>query len=191
VFLIMTGTAPLIMHNVQTADPLNYWSKEIAKLTAKKRNKTESDDFEISRLKFAAGLYHDKEIGPYLPAANIFRALIEAGAMTRDGKNVERGVVILADRAPLEYDGPRDIDGMWGDGATRFVDRRVVAVQRQRIVATRPIFSPWAAMFEVDVDPEVLNPERFAEIAVKAGRSVGVGDYRRFYGKFAVQLKDS
>lgn len=186
--LTMTGTAPLIMHNVQTADPLNYWSKEIAKLTAKRRNKTDADEAEIGRLKFAAGLYYDPEAGPFLPAANIFRCLIEAGAMTREGKKIERGVIFLSDRAPLEYAGPRDIDGLWGDGTTKFVDRRVVAVQRQRVVATRPIFPEWGATFEVEVDPEVINPDSFMDIAAKAGRSVGVGDYRRFYGKFKAEL---
>lgn len=187
--MVMTGTSPLIMHNVQTADPLNPWAKEIAKLTAKRRNKTEMDDYEIGRLKFAAGLYYDANVGPYLPAANIFRCLIEAGAMTRDGKKVERGVVFLSERAVLQYDGPRDIDTMWGNGTTRFVDRRIVAVQRQRVVATRPIFPEWAASFEIEVDPQVLDPDAFRDIAVKAGRAVGVGDYRRFYGKFSVILR--
>jgi hypothetical protein len=186
--LTMTGTAPLICHNVQTADPLNHWSKEIAKLTAKRKNKTDADEMEIARLKFAAGLYYDKDAGPYLPAANVFRCLIEAGAMTREGKKIERGVIFLSDRAPLQYDGPRDIDALWGNGESMFVDRRVVAVQRQRVVATRPIFPQWGAVFEVEVDPEVINPGAFADIAAKAGRSVGVGDYRRFYGKFHAEV---
>jgi|SRR5882724_976275 len=185
--MTLTGTAPLIMHNVQTADPLNHWSKQIKKLTDKKTNKTDADQAEIGRLKFAAGLYYDAQIGPYLPAANLFRCLIEAGAMTRDGKKIERGVIFLSDRAPLEYNGPRDIDALWGDGTTKFVDRRVVAVARQRVVATRPIFPEWECGFEIEVDPEVLNPEAFVDIATKAGRSVGVGDYRRFYGKFALR----
>lgn len=186
--LTMTGTAPLIMHNVRTADPLDYYAKEIAKLTKKRTNKTEADMEEIGRLKFAAGLYYDAEIGPYLPAQNIFRCLIEAGSMTRDGKKIERGIVFLSDRSPLEYNGPRDIESLWGDGTTKFVDRRIVVVQRQRIVATRPIFPEWAAQFEIEVDPEVLDLDHFGDIARKAGRSVGVGDFRRFYGKFAVEL---
>jgi hypothetical protein len=185
--LTMTGTAPLIMHNVQTADPLNYWSKEIAKLTSKRKNKTDADEAEIGRLKFAAGLYYDEQTGPYLPAANVFRCLIEAGAMTREGKKIERGVIFLGDRASLIYDGPRDIDTLWGDGTTRFVDRRIVAVQRQRIVATRPIFPVWAAEFQLEIDEEVINPESFADIATKAGR-IGVGDFRRFYGKFEAKV---
>lgn len=186
--LTLTGSTPLIMHNVQTADPLNHWAKEIAKITAKKQNKTDADEVELSRLKFGAGLYYADDIGPYLPAANIFRSLIEAGTMTREGKKIERGVIFLQDRAPLLYNGPRKLDDLWGDGSTRFVDRRIVVVQRQRIVGTRPIFPEWGAMFEIEVDPEVINPEQFTDIAVKAGKSVGVGDYRRFYGRFKAEL---
>lgn len=186
--LTMTGTMPLIMHNVQTADPLNVFAKEMAKITKKKTNKTEADLAELDRLKFEAGLYFDPEIGPYLPVQNIFRCLIEAGSMTRDGKKIERGITILGDRAPLQYNGPRDVTSLYGGGSTKFVDRRVVVVARQRIVATRPIFPEWVAAFEIELDPEVLDPDHFSDVAAKAGRSVGVGDYRRFYGKFAAEL---
>lgn len=185
--LNMTGTSPLIMHNAQTADPLNQYAKAIKELTAKRTNKTEADELEISRLKFIAGLYYDQE-GPYLPAANVFRCLIEAGSMTRSGKKVERGVVFLSDRSRLEYDGPRDSASLWGAGTSRFVDRRLAAVNRVRIPVTRPIFVDWAASFEVIVDDEVMNPSEFADLAAKAGRMVGVGDFRRFYGRFAVEI---
>lgn len=186
--LTMTGTAPLIQHNARTADPLDPYARLIKEITAKRTNKTDADEVEISRLKFVAGLYFDERTGPYLPAANIFRCLIEAGAMTRDGKKIERGVNFTSDRATLEYDGPRDLEGLWGDGKSRFVDRRLAAVNRVRIPVTRPIFPEWSASFEVDTDDEIINPDHFAAIAEKAGRSVGVGDYRRFYGRFAVQI---
>jgi hypothetical protein len=186
--ITMTGTAPLIQHNARTADPLDPYAKAIKEITAKRTNKTDADELEISRLKFAAGLYWDEATGPYLPAANVFRSLIEAGAMTRDGKKIERGVSFTSDRSVLEYDGPRDLEGLWGNGTSRFVDRRLAAVNRVRIPVTRPIFVDWAASFEVLVDDEVIDPEAFAAIAAKAGRAVGVGDYRRFYGRFAVEV---
>jgi len=188
--LTMTGIAPLIMHNAQTADPLNPYARAIKEITSKRTNKTDADEMEISRLKFEAGLYYDETIGPYLPAANIFRCLIEAGSMTRDGKKVERGVVFLGDRAALGYDGPRDPAGLWGDGSTRFVDRRLAAVNRARIPVTRPIFPDWSVSFEVLVDDQIMNPSAFRDLAVKAGRAVGVGDYRRFYGRFAVTITE-
>lgn len=187
----ITGTVPLIMHNVQTADPMNHFAKEIAKLTSKRRNKTEADQAEIARLKFISGLYYDTKVGPYIPAPNLFRCLIESGAMTREGKKIERGISFLSDRATLEYDGPRDLTSLWDDGNSKYVDTRIVVVSRQRIPQTRPIFPEWSATFEVLVDDQVLDPDGFAEIVIRAGRAVGIGDFRRFYGRFTAILKES
>lgn len=185
----MVGTAPLLMHNVRLADDQNPYTKAISKLTAKRSKKTEEDKLEIDRLSFAGGLYFDEEIGPYLPAENIFRCLMEAGSLTRSGKKIERGVIFNDTRAPLEYDGPRTVDALWGDdGDSPFVDRRMVAVQRQRIPRVRPIFPNWSASIGVEIDGQVLDPEEFTDIVEKAGKLIGLGDYRRFYGKFRGQV---
>lgn len=181
----MVGTAPLLMHNVRLADDQNPYTRAISKLTAKRSKKTEEDKLEIDRLSFAGGLYHDEEMGPYIPAENIFRCLMEAGSLTRSGKKIERGVIFEGTRARLEYDGPRDVDSLWGnDGDSPFVDRRMVAVQRQRIPRVRPIFADWSASIGVEIDGQVLDPEEFEDIVTKAGKLIGLGDYRRFYGKF-------
>lgn len=180
----MTGTAPLLMHNIRLADDQDPYVREIKKLTAKRTKKTDEDKQEIDRLSFAGGLYFDEELGPYMPAENIFRCLMEAGSLTRSGKKIERGVIFEGTRAKLEYDGPRDIETLWGDGTGRFVDRRMVAVQRQRIPRVRPIFDGWSLSMGVVIDESVIDPAEFEDIAEKAGRMIGIGDYRRFYGKF-------
>lgn len=187
--LVMTGTAPLLMHNIRLADDLDPIVREIKKLTAKRTKKTEDDRHEIDRLSFAGGLYHDEEIGPYLPAENVFRCLMEAGSLTRDGKKIERGVIFQTMRCPLRYDGPRDVDTLWGDGTSPWVDRRMVAVTRQRIPRVRPVFPEWAASFDVEIDVQVIDPDEFADIVAKAGRMIGIGDYRRFYGRFEGVVK--
>lgn len=181
----MVGTQPLLMHNIQLADDQNTIVKAIKELTAKRTRKTEDDKLEIDRLSFLGGMYWDEDLGPYIPAENIFRCLMEAGSLTRDGKKVERGVIFLQTKAQLEYEGPRDPDVLWGeDGKSRFVDRRMVAVQRQRIPRVRPIFPNWAASLDVEIDTEVIDLPMFESIVRKAGRMIGLGDYRRFYGKF-------
>ncbi|WP_133116297.1 hypothetical protein [Amycolatopsis antarctica] len=181
----MIGTAPLLMHNVRLADDQDPYVKAIKKLTAKKTKKTDDDKMEIDRLSFAGGMYHDDDLGPYLPAENIFRCLMEAGSLTRSGKKIERGVIFDGTRARLNYDGPRDLETLWGDdGASPFVDRRMVAVQRQRIPRVRPIFPDWSATIGVEIDPQVIDFDEFEDIVAKAGRLIGIGDYRRFYGKF-------
>lgn len=185
--LRLTGAQPLIMHNVQAADPYNPFARAMKEFTSK-RKKTDGDLLEIDRLKFLSGLYYDAEVGPYLPAPNVFRALIEAGTITKSGKKIERGVTFLSRLAPLEYNGPRTPDELWGDnGDTPFVDRRIVVVNRSRIPGVRPIFPDWSATFDIEIDPDIIDRDEFEAIAGRAGR-VGVGDFRRFYGKFTVKV---
>jgi len=186
--LRLNGTLPLIMHNVQLSDPQNFFAREIAKLTAKRTRKTEEDTYTIDRLSFVGSLYYSEEIGPYLPAENIFRSLQEAASLTRSGKKIERGVLFETLHAPLEYPGPRDPDELWGDGRTKWVDRRSVAVNRQRVVRVRPIFPEWSAEFGVILDNEVLDVDEFVDIAAKAGKLIGIGDYRRFFGRYSTEV---
>lgn len=186
--LEMVGTQPLLMHNIRLADDQDPYTKAVKELTAKRSRKTEDDKTEIDRLSFAGALYWSEKDGPYLPAENIFRCLMEAGSLTRSGKKIERGVIFPETLAVLDYSGPRDIDSLWGDGQSVFVDRRMVAVQRQRIPRVRPIFRDWSAVIEVEIDTQVVDLEEFTSICEKAGRMIGIGDFRRFYGKFAANV---
>lgn len=182
--LTLTGTCPLIIHNEQSADPDNYYARLAKPLNAKKTNKTEEDRKEIDRLSYLAALYIDDELGPYLPGKNLFRCLMEAGSITREGKAVERGLFVVTNKASIEYTGPRDAAALWGDGTTRFVDRRLVKVGTARIPRVRPIFTDWQVSFDVRVDDEVLDVDKLSVLATKAGLLIGIGTFRRFYGKF-------
>jgi len=186
--LHMTGTAPLLLHNVQLGDPDNEYVREIGRLNALKSKITDEQRAERDWLKFRGGLYYDDELGPVLPAANVFRSLQQAAALTRNGKDIERGLVILDEAAPLEYDGPRKPDELWRDGKSRFVDRRMARVNRAPVVAIRPRFDSWAAAFRFELDEDVMNPDDFVFIAEKAGRMIHVGDYRRFFGAYSVRV---
>ena len=186
--LHMTGTAPLLLHNVQLGDPDNEYVRDIARLNALKSKITDEQRAERDWLKFRGGLYYDEESGPVLPAANVFRSLQQAAALTRNGKDIERGLVILDESSPIEYEGPRTPDALWGDGKSRFVDRRMARVNRAPVVAIRPRFDEWSASFRFELDEDVMNPDDFAFIAEKAGRMIHVGDYRRFFGAYAVKV---
>ena len=185
--LRLVGITPLMMHNVRLADPDEPIVRQIAELTAKKGSMTEADRQEVARLKFLGGMYYDPEYGPYLPAANIFASLIAAGRKTRNGLDVEAGVIWLADKARLEYDGPRDPGELWNGGKSPFVDRRMVKVGSARVPGVRPIFAGWAAEIEIEYDDTILDLGELERFAGRAGR-IGVGDYRRFYGRFKAAI---
>lgn len=181
--LRLEGRTPLLMHNVRLADPDDPIVRQIAGLTAKKKNMTDADRLEVSRLKFLGGMYYDPDTGPYLPAENLFASLIEGARRTRKGKDVEGGVIWLSDKAPLQYDGPRDPDALWNGGDSPFVDRRMVSVNRVRIPGIRPIFPQWKAEIPLEIDDNTINLSDLRNHARTAGR-LGVGDYRRFFGKY-------
>jgi hypothetical protein len=169
-------------------DPDNEYVRAIGRLNGLKSKITDEQRAERDWLKFRGGLYYDEQDGPILPAANVFRSLQQGASLTRDGKNIERGLVILDEHSPLDYDGPRTPEELWGGGTSRFVDRRMARVNRAPVVAIRPRFEEWTATFRFELDEEVMNPADFEHIAEKAGRMIHVGDYRRFFGAYAVKI---
>lgn len=187
--LRLEGTTPLIMHNVRLADPDEPIVRQIGELTSKKSLMTDADRLEIARLKFLGGMYYDEETGPYLPAANIFASLIAAARKTRHGQVVEAGVIWLADKAPLQYEGPRDPAALWNGGKSPFIDRRMVKVNNSRVPGIRPIFPGWSAEIDIDYDEETIDLSKLRTFAERAGRT-GVGDYRRFYGRYRATITE-
>lgn len=188
VHLRATGTRPLLVHNVRLASPLDPIVKQIKQITSKK-TKTDDDRLAIARLEFEGGLYHDPVIGPYLPGVYMLRCLQEGAKFTREGKKIERGVVMEDFMMPLIYKGPRTIEELWGDdGDSEFVDMRTVVVSRQKVDRCRPIFNQWVIETTLYADPEVLNFEDLERIAANAGKMEGLGDYRSMYGRFTAQL---
>lgn len=176
---------PLIVHNGLLADREYEWTKKLSPLTSK-RKKTDEDHAEISYLEWRGSLYFDPELGPYLPGDNIRRCLLDAARLTKEGKNIERGVLALSRRNQLSYDGPRDPESMWAD--PRFVHRAIVKVTTNKVVRTRPKFLNWSAQVDISYDSQVIEGRDLLRIAVSAGRFIGIGDGRPFYGgRFTIQ----
>src|SRR4051812_43785097 len=102
--LTIVGTAPLIMHNGQTAGPLNKYAKMLKAVSAK-RKKTEADYEEIARIEFVAGLYMGQG-GPVIPARLLEAAVVEGARKSKLGKQVQAGVIVEK-HASLIFDGPK------------------------------------------------------------------------------------
>jgi hypothetical protein len=133
--ITITGTAPLLMHNVRLANPLDPIARAM-KETSGKRKKTDEDLERLARLEFEGGLYVDSA-GPYLPGANIEKCLVEGARVTRQGKQVERGLFVTDNEVPLLYDGPRTADGLWADESFRSM--MAVKVGTSRVMRCRPM----------------------------------------------------
>jgi hypothetical protein len=191
VTLQLTGTAPLIMHNNTTANPLSDYAKALKKLTGK-RQKTEADYLEISRLEWEAGLYiHEGQV--VVPAVNLWAALIEGGKKSKRGTKIRSGTNIVDNFCPLFYKGPRiaikngcreipnpELDKFF----PVYSYQTVVTVQKKSTLRTRPIFHNWVVRFGMYYDDTVMEADEILLVALDTGRLVGLGDWRPRFGRF-------
>lgn len=183
--ITITGIVPLIVHNAQLADPLNYWTKQIAEIS-KKRGKTEEDHQEMARREFMGGLYLTKDGKPKILAQALERMIREAAKAFKKGKDIQKGLWIGED-PEIIYTGPKDPDKMWQQ-RDKFSRRDPVKVGQSMVIRTRATWSEWSLKFQVGFDPEVLNEDDVINYIDRAGKYVGLGDYRPRYGRFTVEV---
>lgn len=182
----------LMMHNEQLADPMNEFTKLIKVINAKgSKRMTDDDLMERSYLEWQGGLYWTRETGPFINLHNVTACLIAAGRARRWGPTVRRAVSPVGISEPLQYVGPRDIDGLWNKGqAGGFFDRRMAGVNSNRVQRTRPYFPNWSLEGEFILDTELFNYDDFKSIFVLAGKAIGLGDGRAIgFGRFALDLE--
>lgn len=188
----IVGTMPLMMHNVRLASPLNAYAKEMKRLTSAKSSakRTDDDRLALARVEWEGGLYHDETLGPYIPAPWVWRALVDAGRMGRQGKTVEAAVRPRDLMNPLVYAGPRTVAEMWGNGTSPYVDMQSVRVGTSRVDRCRPIFpvtpEPWSASIAVVLDTATMNRDQLVELMGTVGSAKGIGEYRQWFGRFKV-----
>jgi hypothetical protein len=181
----LRGTTPLLMHNVQLADPDNEWTKAIARINAKASDMTEDDRHEKARLQWFGGLYvgRNGNPGPVIPTANLRRCFRDAAAATKQGKTITRAVVPIELEAALLYDGPRDLQELFK--LPHFVHTTMVGINRGRVQGTRPIFPHWEVRCRFELVTELLDFDKFVEIVRRAGITEGLGDNRvNGFGRF-------
>lgn len=180
----LTGTLPLLMHNERLANPLDPASKKMKVVTAK-RKKTDDDLEALSRVEFEGGLYHDEKIGPFVPSKWVLSMIRDGAKITKQGKDAIRAILLHETDIPIQYKGPRDIDGLWKAG---MFDRRMVGNQKARVLRTRPRFDQWKIAFTLEFDETVFDRVQVERILMTAGRMTGLGDYRPVYGRFDVKV---
>ena len=175
------STCPLLLHNGQTADPLNHFSK-LLKTISSKRKKTDADFEELARIEWYASLYLSNGM-PCLPSRVIEATLTNAAKKVKKGVQAKAGLYCLDD-FPLIYDGPTDLEELRLDERFRFTTG--VVINRVRVQRCRPKFDYWTADVEVLYSDEQLNESDVLEFFHIGGRDVGLCDWRPKYGRFEV-----
>lgn len=176
------GAAPLLMHNGQLADPMNRFSKEMKKVTGRKK-KTEADYTELARIEFLGSLYLGSAGEPVIPGEVLEATIISGAKVTKKGK-VGKSALIVDGNFPLIYNGPKTTEGLLEDDNFRHVAG--VKVGQARVMRTRPKFNQWKLKFTVHYLSSVLDAEEIVGFVEAAGQVAGLGDGRPRFGRFNV-----
>jgi hypothetical protein len=181
----LTGTAPLLMHNARLSNPLDPYSIKLGPLV---KGKTDEERRQAALVEWEGGLYYDEAIGPYVPGENLETLVRDGAKFQRKGKKVQQGLMVLEDRVPLEYEGPRTLEKLLAN--PEYMDYRSCRPggRQSRVMRSRPRFNRWALNFTVIFNTEVLN-ERDVILSLQTGGNlIGLGDYRPRFGKYTAEV---
>lgn len=183
--LTLVGTAALLMNSGDVdRDSEAYRAYDSLK---RKARKSLDDEARLRELEWAFGLYHDKDLGPYVPGKNIHEMIRKAATKWRVGEDIKRSLLVVENRIPLIYDGPRDQQGLW-DADYRYTTMVANAgMNRGRVVRCRPCFDEWSLATQIAWDPEDVDSDQLVQI-VERTQKYGLGDYRPVFGAFEASL---
>lgn len=180
----LTARSPIMMHNGQLANPLSPAAKALAAVSKGKAK----DLSKTARAEFMGSLYLDEKGEPCIPVDNVMAAVIAGAKAYKLGKQAAAGVYDLPEHQtfPLLYKGPRDPIALYE--SPEHVDARSVRVQMSRIIRTRPIFRNWHVNITLEYDPTLISSDDMQLAIERAGKAIGIGDYRPRYGRFTVEV---
>ena len=186
------GTKPLLLHNVDLANPLNPWARKMTDLrgTPSKR-RTEKWHEEMAYVSFMGAFYDIPGMeGVAIPAENVRRSLIDAAKASRLGTQVQRALMVTVAAVQLIYDGPRTPQQMWDAGAWHLT--RMIRGSGGASPTTYPIFREWAVRVPFELDESLLSLRDLTEVAQRAGRIEGLGASRKQgYGRYDALIETS
>ena len=181
----LTSVSPLLMHNGQTADPQNRFSKAMKEISGK-RKKTDADFEELARLEWYAGLYVNDDGKIIIPSDVMDAVLINGAKKSKQGSTAKSAIWVSEDSL-LNFPGHEmSIDDLWKDEGMRF--KKAVKIGTSKVMRTRPIFKKWHFDVSIEYDELQLNKSSIVSILKDAGRMVGVCDWRPKYGRFEVEI---
>lgn len=178
----LIGVSPLLQHNGQLADPLNPFARALKEVTGK-RNKTDADHEEASRLEWFGGLYtEDNRI--VIPGRCMDATLINAAKKRKRGVQAKAGL-ICEQNFLVEHEGPEDLEALWLD--ENFRDRTLMRVSTSGVMRTRVRIFPWSATIVVTYQDTLLNPKDIDAFVEIGGEQVGLLEGRPRFGRYSMQ----
>lgn len=178
----ITGDSPLILHNGQTADPLNKFAKDIKRISSK-RAKTDADYQEMARIEWFASLYLDN--GKVCIPSEVFESAIASGARKLKLGKQAQATLFCPSNIELDFEGKEmTVEQLWERDANRLTVG--VRIGQQKIMRTRFIAKKWSAKVAITYEDTMLNRQQVEEMIKATGEQVGLCDWRPKFGRFTV-----
>lgn len=177
----ITGTTPLLM---------NKFTDEAAMAATNGTRGALSGSRGAPKEQAQRRLYIGLDGKIMIPQPNLLRCIIDGGVFFRAGRSkvttqksslIPACVSVQGTELPLRHSEWR-------------VDERAVRIPATggRILCYRPIFDEWTVSFTVDLDANEMDAKFLREIVDKAGKAIGLGDFRPAckgpYGRFCVTM---
>lgn len=179
----ISGVTPLLMNKFTDAAQLKA-SRSVSNTFVGDRGTGEDQA--------SARMYLNQDGWPCIPQPNVLRMLIDAGKFFKAGRSK------ITTQASSLITSCVDVEGVMLPLITPGwkVDTRPVRIPATggRILTHRPCFETWALPFTVQLDESEIGVVLLREIVDKAGRAIGLGDFRPDrkgpFGKFVVDSWD-
>lgn len=183
----LKGERPLLMHNGRLANPMDKYTREIASISGK-RNKTDEDRLKMLNVEARGGCWETPEGQLGIPNAAVWRSLYNAATAYKRGEDIKRGLAAADETVPLFIDGePVSCEEFLSDFDN--IDYRAVKVQKARTMRARPrVAAGWESEHLFTLLDDVMDLKDLQPILERAGRLVGLGDWRPTYGTYAATV---
>lgn len=185
--LTLTGIRPMLQHSGRLSNPIDPYTQRLKALTGK-RKKTDEDLVAIMQVEARGGCWETPDGLLGVPNAAVWRSLYDAAKAYKRGEDIKRALLLDDDTAPLLLDGKSiTCDKFLGDAS--HIDYRPVKIQNRKTMRARPkVPSGWKSTHTFELLSDVIDPRDLAPIVERAGRLVGIGDWRPTYGTFTMEV---
>jgi hypothetical protein len=141
------------------------------------------------QIELRGGVYETDEGLLGLPTVNVRRCVYDAATAFRMGTNVKRALIAETVIEPVLVDGGKvRVEDFLRDDD--HVDLQMVRIGVNKVLRARPkVPVPWSTTHRFELLTDVIDPHDLDKVLERAGRLVGLGDYRPTWGTFTTTME--
>lgn len=184
-----TGVDSLLQNNPQMSDPLNKYTKEMKQISSK-RKKTDDDVMMMRKIELRAKIYHDAELGIYVPATWVTASIQGVSWAKAKIKKADIRAAVFASQPKLKltYTDMGKVKSPIDIVENEFFHNVMSLKQGQvRVVKATPIFNKWSFECTLDFDDTIINEAELKTLIEYGAQFGGFGDFRPTYGRATVE----